>query len=402
MKRKKYRMGVIGAGARGETFARQLYTGHPRASLFGICDIDADRLEKFCDHCGLTDTQRFTEATDFLTHPEMDGVIICTPEFTHADVACTAMAAGKAVYIEKPLAHTIEDSQRILAAQQKSGAVAYVGFNLRAALANQKLHDLVQDGALGELVYVGGTEILSVSHGAAYLRRFHRKTALSGGLLNHKSCHDLDIILWVVGHQHRVTRVSSFGGTNIVTPDKQPAARCRDCPADIYEACPYKAVAGFHFPVGGEQPVYHQGRPDLYGSDNCVYDPDKDIVDNQVVILEWDHGVRATFTLQMFQNPGRRELMFMGEHGSAEIRGGQLRLRLSNGDAVQYEFGPRKGGHGGTDPSMIGRFVNAMDTGNADDSGLAHGLAATVVAMKADESRLSGRTVEIKPECYQS
>lgn len=401
MAKKNYRLGVIGAGARGESFARQLYQGHPRASLFGVCDVDADRLEKFCNYCELTEARRFTDPSEFLNHPEMDGVIICTPEFTHAEVACTAMEAGKPVYIEKPLAHTIEDGQRILATQQKTGTVAYVGFNMRAAPVHQKAHDIVQGGDLGEMLYAGGMEILHQSHGAAYMRRFHRKTALSGGLLNHKSCHDLDIILWVVGHEHLITRVSSFGGTNILTPDKQPAARCRECPPDIHEACPYKAVAGFHFPVGGKEPIYHQGRPDLYGVDECVYTEDKDIIDNQVVILEWDHGVRATFTLQMFQNPGRRELVFMGEHGSAEIRDGQLRVRKSSGDAVQYEFGPRRGGHGGTDPSMIGRFTHAMDKGNADDSGLAQGLAATVVAIKADEARLGSGIVEINPACYQ-
>ena len=103
----KYCLGVIGAGARGESFARQLYEGHPRATLFGVCDLDEKRLNTFCDWCKLGDTPRYTDPARFLNAPGLDGVIICTPEFTHADVATTAMEAGKAVYIEKPLAHTI-------------------------------------------------------------------------------------------------------------------------------------------------------------------------------------------------------------------------------------------------------------------------------------------------------
>lgn len=396
----KYCLGVIGAGARGESFARQLFEGHPRATLFGVCDLDGDRLNKFCEWCKLEGTPRYTDMTRFFAEPDMDGVIICTPDFTHADVATAAMEAGKAVYIEKPLAHTLADCHRIVAAQRRTGRTAYVGFNLRASPAHQQLRDLVQAGTLGQMLYASGLEVLHHSHGAAYMRRFHRKKAFSGGLLNHKSCHDLDLMLWVMGHQHKVVRVASFGGTNVLTPDKQPAKFCHECPPDIWQACPYKAVAGFHFPIGAKEPGYHQGKPDVYGSDNCVYDADKDIIDNQVAIFEWDNGARATFSLQMFQNPGRRELMFLGEKGTAELRGG-LRVTLSNcGDTVEYGFGKRSGGHGGTDPSMIGRFVHAIETGSSSDSGLAQGLAATALALKADESRLTGRVVEISPEVY--
>ena len=398
--KEKYRLGVIGAGARGESFARQLFTGHPRATLSGVCDLDSDRLAKFCNWCKLEKTPQYTDPAKFFADPGMDGVIITTPEFTHAEVATAAMQAGKAIYIEKPLAHTLADCYRIIDVQRKTGAVAYVGFNLRASIANQKLRDIVQQGTLGQIVYVNGLEVLAVPHGAGFMRRFHRKQSQSGGLLNHKSCHDLDIMLWVVGHQHKVVRVSSFGGTNIFTPDKQPAKFCHECPKEIYQACPYKAKGGLHFPIGGE-PNYHQGQPEIYGADNCVYSSDKDIVDNQVVNLEWDNGTRGTYALQMFQSAGRRELTFMGEKGTAELRDG-LRVNLSpHGDTLEYGFAKREGGHGGTDPSMIGRFVQALDTGKVADSSLEQGLAASVVAMKADEARLSGKVVTIRPDDYR-
>ena len=91
----------------------------------------------------------------------------------------------------------------------------------------------------------------------------------------------------------------------------------------------------------------------------------------------------------------------MGEKGTAELRDG-LRVNLSpHGDTLAYGFAKREGGHGGTDPSMIGRFVHALDTGKVADSSLEQGLAASVVALKADESRLSGKIVEIKPEVYR-
>jgi predicted dehydrogenase len=253
------RIGVIGAGARGETFARQLYQGTRRATLFGVCDLDEDRLARFCDFCELTDAPRYTETVAFLAEPDLDAVIITVPEFAHREVAVAAMAAGKHVYLEKPLAHTLEDCHAIAAAAAANDdVVAYVGFNLRAAAARQKLHDIVASGELGQIVHLSGMEQLHRPHGAAFMRRFYRRSEQSGGLMNHKCCHDLDILLWVAGHQHRVSRISSFGGCNVLRPDRQPATHCHKCPSAIYEACPYKARSGFVFPVHGDTPIYHR------------------------------------------------------------------------------------------------------------------------------------------------
>ena len=142
---RKYRIGVIGAGARAETFARQLYKGTRRSELFGICDIDADRLEKFCDYCQLPDARTFTDPHEFLAHPDMDAVVITTPDFTHADVGVEAMAAGKHIYLEKPLAHTLEDCYRLMEAEKKYPAsVAYLGFNLRVSKPRQKLRQIMR------------------------------------------------------------------------------------------------------------------------------------------------------------------------------------------------------------------------------------------------------------------
>ena len=384
----QYRLGIIGTGARAEVFAKQLYEGQPRATLAAVCDIDGERMTKFVNHCGIENTPQYTDINQFLQHSGLDAVIITTPDFTHADVACAALEAGKPVYLEKPLAHTLADCDRIVQAQRRTGLLFYIGFNLRAVAMFAKLKEVVDSGVLGHIVHISGLEILSKEHGAAYMRRFHRKHSQSGGLLNHKSSHDLDLMLWMIGHQHKVVSVSSFGGTNVFTADKQPATHCSQCPPAVYNQCPYKAKAGFGFP-NCKPPQYKTVQTDIYGTDLCVYTKDKDIVDNQVVIMEWEHGVRGTYSLQMFQAIGRREMMVLGEKGVAELRDGTVKVTLSShGDTVNYKFAERKGGHGGGDSYMIGRFAEALDTGVAGDSGLDAGYAATQVALKADESRL--------------
>lgn len=399
-----YRLGVIGAGARGETFARQLYKGTSRATLAGVCDIDAQRLAQFCDYCQIKDAPQFTDVARFMAQPDMDGVVITVPEFAHRQVAQAAFKAGKHVYLEKPIAQSLQDAYAIVDAHRASGKVCFIGFNLRASPYYQKMREIVASGVLGTLVHVSGLEQITAAHGASFMRRFHRKTANAGGMLNTKCCHDIDIILWTVGHdRHRVRRITSFGANRIFTPDKQPATHCSKCPPEIADQCPYIDRAGMVFPVGNQVPFHH---PDTktYGGDMCVYNSDKDIVDNQTALFEFDSGLTGDMSLRMFQNRARRRSVIWGERGVVEydsFPSASLRLTTTEGETSIYTFPPRQGGHGGTDPLMIARFVEAMEAGHARDSSVEQGLAATMVAIKSDQARLSGQVVTIDPSEYR-
>jgi len=399
---KRYRIGLIGAGARGETFARQLYKGTDQLELFGVCDIDEDRLAKFCDFCGLSGARRFTNPDEMLRDPTLDAVIVSTPEFTHAAVASAALRAGKHVYLEKPVAQNVADSHRILEATRGSDATLYVGFNMRAGRARQKLKEIVDSGVLGQIVYIEGLEQLSREHGASFMRRFHRHSKNSGGMMNTKCCHDLDQLLWLVGHNNRVARVASFGGCNVFTPNKKPAETCDKCPKEIYDKCAYKAAAGFVFPVSANTSIHHRDRA-FYGGELCVYTDDKDLVDNQTVIIEWANGVRGSMNLQMFANEGVRRTRIFGEFGQAfyTSQGDMVGLTMADtGKTEEFTFPKLPGGHGGTDPLMLQRFIAAIERGDPGDSGIEQGLAATLLANKADEARLTRRVVEITAEDY--
>ncbi len=402
---KCYKIGVIGLGARAETFTRQLYEAkNERAQLFGVCDIDADRMEKYIRYCGYEKVLTFTDPEEFLNQPGMDAVIITTPDFTHLEVAGMAFKAGKHAYLEKPLDVTAEKCREIMRLHASSGVVAYVGFNLRACRMRMKAREIIRNNIIGKVIHIEGLEQLSQAHGASFMRRFHRKHSQSGGLLNTKCSHDMDILQWLVGHEHKVAKVASFGGVSVFDPAKSPAKFCHECPEEISAGCPYKDKPGFVFPVGGEKPIHKTADLKTYGGDLCVYNREKELIDNQTVILEWDNGVRGNFNLQLFQNKGKREMKVWGEKGLLEIEigGKQLAVTLSGtGEIIEYDFPPLSGGHGGTDSSMIGRFISAMDKNGEEDSCLSAGLAATLVAEKANESMKTGKVVAISPEEYQ-
>ena len=404
MPNKKYKIGVIGLGARGECFARQLYAGTSRAELFGLCDIDSDRMDTFCDYCELKDARKFLDPEEFMASKGMDAVIITTPDFCHLEPALLAFKAGKHVYLDKPLEVSSERCRKIIRAHRESGVRAFVGFNLRASRERMKIKEIVSSGVLGRIVHVEGLEQLSQAHGASFMRRFHRKKAQSGGLLNTKCSHDMDIMQWYVGHENKVRKVCSFGGVSVFNPRKAPATHCHACPAETHDKCPYRDQAGFVFPVGNGKPLHKTRQLDVYGGDLCVYNKEKELIDNQTVIMEWDNGVRGNFNLQMFQREGGRETKIWGEKGLL-VSGGDrvLRLRMSDtGETITYDFPAVVGGHGGTDPEMISRFIAAIESVSPGDSTLRHGLAATLLAEKANESMESGKVVEISPEEYDA
>lgn len=396
---KRYKIGVIGAGARGETFARSLYKGTPRAELCGICDIDEDRLRKFCEYCELRGAQTFTDPAAFFGQRDMDAVIVTTPDFTHREVALQAIAARKHFYLEKPIEVTVERARDIVRAAKGSGVRSLIGFNMRLGAIYVRLKEIVDSGILGQIVHIEGLEQLASDHSASFMRRYHRRRARSGGLINTKSSHDMDMLQWLIGHQHRLRRVSAFGGCNVFKPQKAPARYCHECPQ--VDSCRYKDGAGFVFPAFGEQPIHHRDRA-IYGGDLCVYTDDKDICDNMSVIFEWDSGIRGNFNLQLFQAQGTRLTKIWGENGLLETRDGRIIVRESpTGNLIEMTPKGYEVVHGKGDPQMIRMFVDAIEGRGDPTMRLEEGLAASMLALKAEEAMVTGKVVEIDPAQYE-
>ncbi|MCC6580425.1 MAG: Gfo/Idh/MocA family oxidoreductase [Phycisphaeraceae bacterium] len=401
---RRYRIGVIGAGSRATAFTPQLHTRMTRAELYGVCDIDGDRLDRYVKEQHLEGIRASTDVEAFLNEKELDAVVVTAADFAHCDITVKALKAGKPVYMEKPIAHTLDDAYTMLECQRQTGGLVYMGFNLRASPTYIKLRQLIRGGVLGQVLHITGVEQLHVAHIASFMRRFHRHSHLNGGLLNAKCSHDMDLLQWLIGHEHRVVKISSFGGCDIFKPARQPATHCRLCPSATYNACPYKAPNADDLRAG-RATLPRENNPDLYPGDLCVYTHDKDLVDNQTLILEWDHGVRGNFNLQAFQHMGNRTNRIWGEKGVLDfdtLREPNITFTHSaTGDVENLHFQPRVGGHGGVDGLMLDRFLDAIESHDVGDAGMKEGLAATLLAIKADESRLTGKTVEIPMEMYE-
>ncbi|MEK7409751.1 MAG: Gfo/Idh/MocA family oxidoreductase [Acidobacteriota bacterium] len=151
-------IGLIGGGGRGYYLLERLYKGtQPPYQVTWVCDAYEGRLARAKDRVqtmGGNAPQATKEYTEILADPAVDAVIIATPEHLHHSMAIAALKAGKNIYVEKPLAHTIEEGAEIVALAAKAGKVIQVGTQNRSNSLYIKAKEMVAQGMIGEVHYV--------------------------------------------------------------------------------------------------------------------------------------------------------------------------------------------------------------------------------------------------------
>jgi len=150
------RVGVVGLGYWGPNLARN-FASLPDAELSWICDGDPDQLERAAGRFpGVRTTADFDE---LLSDAELDAVAIATPVPTHAPLARRALAAGKHVFVEKPLAQSLADAEAVVADARESGRTLMVGHLLEYHPGVERLKQLVDSDELGKVHYIYGNRL---------------------------------------------------------------------------------------------------------------------------------------------------------------------------------------------------------------------------------------------------
>lgn len=390
------RVGVIGAGMRAYDFARYARKNTDRIHIAAVCDIDGERAREFAAHTGVADEHVHTDIRG-LGAEKLDAAIIMVPDAFHREVAEECLAMGLHVLLEKPMALTGDDCRAIIKAQTRSGTVLQMGFVLRAIRFYQQVKKILEQGTLGQVLSMSAAEHLSLDHSASFMRRWHRKRANSGSFLLTKCSHDIDMLNWLA--DSRPAAVASFGGLDVFTHDKQPATHCSVCPAAVKAACPYVFKGAFVHLTAEDT---HD--PSRNNWDLCVYNDDKDIVDNQVAIIEYENRIRATFSLQLFAKRDQRHLTITGEKGHLHgtLESGKIVISPAGpGEEVTIDATAGPGGHSGGDTASFDAFLDAVRLRAKPIADVRSGLESTVAVNAIDRAMLTGKVVRISRHEYR-
>jgi predicted dehydrogenase len=402
---------LVGAGLRGCTYARHAVdSGAGR--VVAVAEPDPARRAAFAQRYDLPPERVFDSWAALVAAGRLArAAIVATPDVLHEDPAVALAGLGYHLLLEKPMAPTEAAATRIAEAVERAGVLAAVCHVLRYTPYTRAVREVVASGRLGQLVSVRHLEPVGWWHQAhSFVRGNWRRLDGSGPMLLTKSCHDLDWLAYVIGAAP--ARVTSFGGLPHFHAGNRPALatdRCLDCP--IEAKCPYSAVRLYLGCVGDpereawplaavtadatEAGVRAALRSGPYG--RCVYDCDNDVVDHQVVAMQYPDGLTATFTMTAFTQMGRRQTQLFGSHGSLDGDGRVLRITdFHTGDTEVIDTGDATG-HDGGDAGLIGAFLAGVAAGDPAllVSDLPSSLASHRAVWAAERARLSGEIVHL-------
>lgn len=372
------RIGVIGAGGRGK-LVNYAHRPEEGVRVVAAADVRPQPLEEFKQRYG-SDVFVTNDYRALLARDDVDAVFVTSPDFLHEEQAVAALEAGKAVYLEKPMAITIEGCDRILATARRTGVKLYLGHNMRHFPMIRAMKKLIDDGAIGE-VKAGWCRHFVSYGGDAYFKDWHADRRLSTGLLLQKGAHDLDVLHWLCGGYSQ--RVSAMGGLTVYG---RPEARRTDPtdPGDASWSC--------------------NNWPPLSQKD---LNPVVDVEDLNQVLMQLDNGVFCSYLQCHFTPDAWRNYTIIGTEGRLENfgdYGGTLRLWNRRTDSYtpvgnqEIEVTKSEGSHGGADTRIVDEFIRYLrDEAEPTTSPIASRYAVATGVQATQSLRNGGALVEVPP-----
>jgi len=213
------RVGVIGAGAVADITHLPAYHEMPEAELIAVCDIDEERAKLMAKKY---DAEAwYTDYLQLLQRADIDAVSICTPNYLHCDQTVAAAQHGKHVLVEKPMATTLEECDKMIDACKKANVKLMVGANPRFDPQNQQIKDILAENIIGRVLqirYHAGTSGPYVTW-PAVSDWFFDESKVGGGVLIDLGAHFIDLLRWLVGEVSTVCAIAGTLSKNIQGED---------------------------------------------------------------------------------------------------------------------------------------------------------------------------------------
>lgn len=450
---------MIGAGQRGGDVYGKYALDHPdKIKFVAVAELDSERRVRFAAQHNIP-TERQFESWEGLLEKEPLGqaAFVCTQDHLHTQPTLTAMRAGYDVLLEKPMAPTVEECRQLVATAEETGRQLHIAHVLRFTRHFAQMRQIIQSGDLGEIVSVSHRENVSWWHMAhSFVRGNWRRKEDSAPMILAKCCHDLDILVWMLNenseHLSSVGNLMHYRSEN--APEGAPRFCLDGCPAA--DTCPYYApfiyvdllplwrnyadtaegfnrlaaqlqhrkprtvktlskllpslrqmseYRGWPISVVAQDPTPENVMAALkdgpYG--RCVYHYDNDVVDHQVVAMQFGSGASVTLTMQGHAHTEGRYTRIQGSRAEliAEFGygGSWIEVNHHRDDHRQrYDTSAAAGsGHGGGDERLMNAFIASLrgDKNVETSSTARQSLESHLMAFAAEDARLDKKAIQM-------
>ena len=404
---------IIGAGSRGMTYG--LWAKEHGIQIAAVAECRPDRLQQAGITLGVPEAMLFPDASALLNLGKIaDAAIIATMDRDHYGHVMQALDCGYDILLEKPISPDPKECLEIEAKANALGRKITVCHVLRYTAFFQQLKDIIDSGEIGKVVAVKHAENIGNFHMAhSFVRGNWRNDTLSSPIIMQKSCHDLDILLWLIGRH--CTRVAAFGSLSYFREENAPegsADRCLDCPHA--KDCRFDAWQAY-LPVLGQWPadvvclepteeaLREALRTGPYG--RCVFRCDNNVCDHMSILMEFEEGITATFSLTAQSSNIHRNIHIMCENG--EIYGDELDGSIKVTHFRRNSVDPEQSrtihtmkydsGHGGGDDGIMEDFTAGLQENTSDSrSSISRSVESHLMACAIEKARVTGTVVEMK------
>lgn len=407
---RKVKVAVLGAGRRGmEAYTPYLLDNPHLGEVVAVAEPNKSKQEKFKEMYNISDENIFDNYIDLLDREKLaDAVIISTNDDMHYEPCKLALEKGYHVLLEKPMSNSLDEIIKLDSLAKKYNNQTFMVCHvLRYTPFFTKLKEIIDSKELGELVTIQHNENIGYWHFAhSFTRGNWRNSNDTSPLILAKSCHDMDILLWLANSKCK--KIASFG--NLVHMKSSNfkegmGERCYDC--SVEHQCPYSAKRLYIDEDRSIKKSVHINptvenleqalKKGPYG--RCVYKCDNNVVDNMVSIIEFENKVTATFNLSAFTKECDRTIKLMFTHGEVggSMENSEIRVKkFGSSDEKIIKLAKGLKGHGGGDMEIIKDFINLV----GDNSGEAKTSASKsteshIMAFAAEYSRISGNVINI-------
>jgi len=417
------KLALIGAGQRGMIYA-DYAVDRFGSVITAVVDPNEIHREEALKKFNVGPEGSFTNVEDFFAKGKIaDACIIASMDQDHYKQTMKALEVGYDILLEKPIS---PDPKECIAIQEKANeckrkiVVCHV---LRYTAFFGTIKQIIDSGELGKVVTIQHAENVGNFHMAhSFVRGNWRNSQLSSPIIMQKSCHDMDILVWLAGSNAK--KISSFGNLSFFNEEHAPQGStemCFDCP--VAKDCRFDAMKAY-LPIRGGWPATvvsedqsEEGLTEVlktspYG--RCVFRCDNNVCDNQVTDIEFENGITATFHLSGLTNKMHRTIKIMCENGDiyGDDEDGANYITVTKfssnsryeGEEKTIKIGAQEGFHGGGDFGLTKDFLEAaMNSAEKSESrsSIDQSIESHIMAYAAEQSRVTGKVVyldELKEE----